>query len=378
MRQLVSECMQTGAVGFSTGLAYPPGAFADTQEVIELSKVAAHYGGFYWSHLRGTDGEFISGVIEALRVGEEAGIPVHMGHLCGYFGNFAETQRALEMIEQARSQGMDVTCDLYPYLTGANPLAAFLPSSVFTRGWRDLAIEVRDPAKREELAKEVRESEVGSFWLTRRETLEGIRLYDCHANQEFKGKSIAEISALKRMDPIESVLEMLADEGADMYSTGVLVQWMGEKDNFAVFRAPFHIIGSDGIALAPYGELASIRFHPRSYGTFPRVIGRYVRERGIMTLEEAVRKMTSAPAQRLSLKDRGMIREGAWADLVVFDYNRVVDKSTYEEPNLYPEGIRYVIVNGEIVIENGQHTGRLPGKALGHTRLQSRVSSAKA
>jgi N-acyl-D-aspartate/D-glutamate deacylase len=141
---------------------------------------------------------------------------------------------------------------------------------------------------------------------------------------------------------------------------------MDEKDNLAVYKAPFHMVGSDGIALAPYGKLASFKFHPRAYGTFPRVLGRYVRESGVLTLEEAVRKMTSFPAQRLSLKDRGIIREGMWADLVVFNHDRILDKSTYEQPSLYPEGIEYVIMNGEIVIEDGQHTGRLPGKVLRH------------
>lgn len=366
MKQLVRECMEAGAVGLSTGLAYPPGAFADTEEIVELCSVVARYGGFYSSHLRGADGDVLLGVKEAIRIGEKAKLPVHMGHLCGFFGNFDETQSLLQAIEEARSRGLDVTCDLYPYLAGANPLAAFLPESVFTRGWRDLVKEIRDQSKRKKLADEVRRSEVGSFWLTRKETLEGIRLYDCRENQSFKGKSLAEIAELKQTDPVESVLELLADEGSEMYGAGVIAQWMGEKDNFAVFKRPYHMVGSDGIALAPYGDLASFKFHPRAYGTFPRVLARYVREWDILTLEEAVRKMTSFPAQRLNLKDRGLIREGMWADLVVFNYARILDRSTYEEPNLYPQGVEHVIINGDIVIENGEHTGRLPGKVLRH------------
>ena len=365
MKQLVRESMEAGAVGLSTGLAYPPGAFADTGEIVEVCKVVARYGGIYWSHLRGSDGDFIAGVEEGIRIGKEAQLPVHMAHLCGFFGN-SDTSRALRMIEDARNRGLDVTCDLYPYLAGANPLAAFLPQSIFTRDWRDLVEEIRDPLKRKKLAEEVRRSEVGSFWLTRKETLEGIKLYDCRKNRTFKGKSLVEIAELKNMDPIESVLEVLADEGQDMYSTGVIARWMDERDNFAVFKKAFHMVGSDGIALAPYGELASFKFHPRAYGTFPRVIGRYVREWGVLTLEEAVQKMTSLPAQRLGLRDRGVIREGMWADVVVFAYERILDRSTYEEPDLYPEGIEYVIINGEIVIEKGEHTGRLPGKVLRH------------
>jgi N-acyl-D-amino-acid deacylase len=366
MKDLVGECMQDGAFGLSTGLAYPPGSFASTEEVIELSRVAAEYGGIYWSHLRGSDGDFLAGVEEAIRIGKEAKLPVHMAHLCGFFGN-SETQQALRMIEDARGQGLDVTCDLYPYLAGANPLAAFLPQSVFVREWKDLVEATRDPAKRKELAEEIRRSEVGSFWLTRKEILRGIVLYDCHRNQQYKGKPLADIAELKHMDPIEAILEILADEGSEMYNVGVIAQWMDERDNFAVYRAPFHMVGSDGIALAPYGDLASFRFHPRAYGTFPRVLGRYVREKEILTLEEAVYKMTRFPAQRLNLRDRGVVSEGMCADLVIFSYERVIDKSTYEDPSLYPEGVEYVIINGETVIENGQHTGRLAGRVLRHT-----------
>jgi N-acyl-D-amino-acid deacylase len=370
MKDLVGECMQAGAFGLSTGLAYPPGSFADTDELIELSRVAASYEGIYWSHLRGSDGAFLAGVEEAIRIGKEAKLPVHMAHLCGFFGN-PETQQALRMIEDARGQGLDVTCDLYPYLAGANPLVAFLPHSVFTHEWKDLVKEIRDPTGRKKLVEDIRRSEVGSFWLTRKEILRGIILYDCHENRDYKGKSLADIAELKDMDPIESVLEVLADEGSEMYNVGVIAQWMDENDNFAVYRAPFHMVGSDGIALAPYGELASFRFHPRAYGTFPRVLGRYVRERGVLTLEEAVRKMASFPAQRLNLKDRGVVGEGMHADLVIFNYERTIDKSTYEEPSLYPEGIEYVIINGETVIENGRHTGRLPGKVLRHSTGQA-------
>lgn len=174
------------------------------------------------------------------------------------------------------------------------------------------------------------------------------------------------LGQLLRSCRFEVMRRVLPDPRSEMYNTGVIAQWMDEKDNFTVYRAPFHMVGSDGIALAPYGELASFKFHPRAYGTFPRVLGRYVRECGVLTLEEAVRKMASFPAQRLSLKDRGIIREGMWADLVVFNHERILDRSTYEQPSLYPEGIEYVIMNGEIVIENGQHTGRLPGKVLRH------------
>jgi len=162
------------------------------------------------------------------------------------------------------------------------------------------------------------------------------------------------------------VLDLLADEGDAMYNLGVICEWMSEKDNYAVFSQRYHMVGSDGIALAPYGELGSFKFHPRAYGTFPRVIAKYVRSDGALKLEEAVHKMTLMPARRAGLSDRGLIRKGMCADIVIFSYERILDKSTYDDPSAYPEGIDYVIVNGQIVVENGKHTSRLPGKVLRH------------
>ena len=366
MKSLVKECMEAGAIGLSTGLAYPPGGNAATEEIVELAKVAAQCGGFYSSHLRGTDGDFLAGAAEALEIGERAKLPVHIGHFCGFFGNFEETQRGLNMIRNARDRGMDVTCDLYPYLAGANPLMAFFPPPLFNRGWSELAKDFQDASTRSKLAEEIRNSELGGFWLTKPETLNRIMLFDLYApsNKELKGKTLVDIAKLKGMDPLDATLLILSEEGKDMFNTGVICQWMGERDNFAVYKEPFHMVGSDGLSLAPYGDLTSFKFHPRAYGTFPRVIGRYVREQGVLTLEEAVRKMTSFPAKRIGLTDRGQIKEGMWADLVVFDYNHILDRSTYETPNLYPEGIEYVLINGEIVVRKGEHTGKLPGKIL--------------
>jgi len=366
MKLLVKECMEAGAIGLSTGLAYPPGGNANTQEIIELAKVAAEYRGFYSSHLRGTDGDVLAGAEEALTIGGKARLPVHIGHFCGFFGNFEETQRGLNMIRMARERGIDVTCDLYPYLAGANPLMAFFPPSVFNQTWDALAEDFRNSTRRMKFAQEVRDTDLGAFWLTKPETLGRIMLFDLYApqNRTLKGKSLVEAGKIKGMEPLEAALSILADEGKDMFNTGVICEWMGERDNFAVYAEPYHMVGSDGIALAPYGELASFKFHPRAYGTFPRVIGRYVRERGVLTLEEAVRKMTSLPARRVGIRDRGQIRQGMWADIVVFNYNQISDRSTYEQPNLYPEGIEYVMINGEFVFKKGEHTGKLPGKVL--------------
>jgi len=371
MKELMHECMRSGAIGLSTGLAYPPGSNADTAEVIELAKVAGEYGGIYSSHLRGTDGDFPAGVKEAIEIGRAAKIPVHMGHLCGFFGNFVETQRALDMVTNARAGGLDVTCDLYPYLAGANPLIAFLPPSIFNHNASELVQLIRKPAERKKLVEEVQRSETGTFWLTRPETLDHIRIFDVvgSENMKYKTKTLSEIAALKGISPIDSVLELLADEGEAMYNLGVICEWMSEKDNYAVFNQPYHMVGSDGIALAPYGELASFKFHPRAYGTYPRVLAKYVRSEGALSLEQAIHKMTLMPAQRAGISDRGEIREGSYADIVVFDYERILDRSTYEEPSLYPEGIEYVIVNGQMVIEKGQHTGRLPGRVLRHVPI---------
>jgi len=368
MKELVRECMTSGAIGLSTGLAYPPGSNADTAEVIELAKIAKEYGGIYSSHLRGTDGNLLAGVREAIDIGRAAKIPVHMGHLCGFFGNSVETQRALDMVAAARAEGLDVTCDLYPYLAGANPLMAFFPPSVFNHNSSELVQLIRSPPDRRKLMEEIQHSETGAFWLTRRETLDHIRVFDVLSSQnlKYKSKTLSEIAESKRINPIEAVLELLADEGEAMFNLGVICEWMSENDNAAIFSQPYHMVGSDGLALAPYGELSSFKFHPRAYGTYPRVIAKYVRSDGTLSFEQAINKMTLMPARRAGIIDRGAIREGLSADVVIFEYERILDRSTYEEPSLYPEGIVYVIVNGEIVIENGQHTGRLPGKVLRH------------
>ncbi|HUK28710.1 MAG TPA: amidohydrolase family protein, partial [Candidatus Acidoferrales bacterium] len=347
-------------------LAYPPGSNANIEEVIELAKIAAQYDGFYSSHLRGTDGDYLAGTVEALQIGEKANLPVHIGHFCGFFGNSEETERGLGMIRAARTRGMDITCDLYPYLAGANPLMAFFPPPIFNRSWNDLVKDFQEPSTRSQLSKETCDSDLGAFWLSKPETLNRIMLFDLYApsNRAYKGKTLLDIGKLKEMKPVDAALSVLADEGKDMFNTGVICQWMSEADNFSVYREPFHMVGSDGIALAPYGELASFKFHPRAYGTFPRVIAKYVREHAILKLEDAIRKMTSLPANRIGLQDRGRIQEGFWADLVIFDYNHITDRSTYDQPNLYPDGIEYVLINGEVVVKKGEHLGRLPGKIL--------------
>ena len=372
MKDLVDEAMRAGAIGFSTGLAYPPGSNANTAEVIELASIAAKNGGFYFSHLRGTDGDFLAGVREALQVGAEAQLPVHMAHFCGFFGSSDETQRGLRMIEEARTKGADVTCDLYPYLAGANPLMAFLPTSIFDQSWEELVRKIRSPDEQQKLVKNILTSDIGRFWLTKSETLQRIKLFDITKpeNEKLKGMTLADIAVHKNLAPIDAILELLADERDEMFKAGVIVDWMDENDNLTVFEKAYHMVGSDGIALAPYGELASFKFHPRSYGAFPRVIAKYVRELGIISLEEAIRKMTSLPAKRIGLRDRGMIKEDMWADVVIFDYEKIRDTSSYEHPALYPEGISKVILNGEVVIADGEHTGNLPGRVLRHVSHQ--------
>ena len=364
MKSLVGESMLAGAFALSTGLAYPPGASASTEEVIELARVAKEYGGFYFSHLRGTDGRFLMGVEEALQIGREAKIPVHMAHLCGFFGENDETRKAIHMINEARVKGMDVTCDLYPYTMGSSPFMSFFPQSMFEKGNRQLVQEMRDPSMRARLIKEILDSEVGAFWLSRPETLERIRLYDCIAHPEFKRKNLLEIGEEMHMPPLDASLLLLADEGEGMHSVGLICEWMKPEDNRMVFKTDFHMVGSDGAALAPYGALGSFKFHPRSYGTFPKVIGNYVREEKVLTLETAVRKMTMLPARRLGLHDRGFIGPGAWADIVIFDYERIRAESSFEEPDLYPQGVNTVLVNGQCVVKDGEHTGKLPGTVL--------------
>jgi N-acyl-D-amino-acid deacylase len=361
MKDLVAQAMEDGAFGMSTGLFYTPGGFADTEEVIELCKVVAKYGGIYTSHIRGEGDPLIEAVAEAIEIGEKANIPVQISHhkACG-IENWGKVEKTLWMMEEARARGVDVTCDVYPYTACGTDLVSLIPNWAHEGGVDKLRERLKDPKNRERVKKEMLEGLPGWESSVKQSGWGRIKVIGWKEHKEFEGKTIAEIAELKVIDPFDLTFDLIIKKE----SPELVDLAMNEEDVCTVIKHPLSMVGSDGWALAPYGVLSESKTHPRSYGTYPRILRKYVREEKVLTIENAIRKMTSLPAQKLGLRDRGILREGMWADVVVFDPKRVVDEATYEEPHRYPEGIEYVIVNGEIVVDRREHTGALPGKVL--------------
>ena len=362
MERLVAEAMEQGAHGVSTGLFYPPGFYARTEEVIGLAQVAARYHGIYATHIRSETNRLFEAVGEALEIADRAEIRIEISHLKleGY-RNWGGANRLLNTLKAARSRGMVVGCDQYPYTAGVSWLAYVLPYWAQAGGAGTVGKRLGDPQARVRLRED---------WVENRRAWEersGMRewadllITDCPLRPEVQGRTIAEIAEADRKDPLDVVFDLITiSEGqVECVCFGQL------EDNVRLLmRDPSVTVGSDGDALAPYGVLSRSKPHPRYYGTFPRVLGRYVREEKVLSLEEAVEKMTSISAERFGLRDRGMIQEGAWADLVLFNAQTVTDKATYNDPHQYPVGIPYVIVNGVVVIDQGEHTGTLPGQVL--------------
>ena len=377
MKALVAEAMEAGAFGMSSGLVYPPGRYASKEELIELCRVVAKYGGFYASHIRGERETIVEATAEAIEIGERAGVPVQISHHPAKIGGWGKSKDTLRLIEEARLRGVDVTCDLHPYVAGSTGLSALLPAWVQEGGAGKIIERLSDPKLRKRIIADMIEEPIpgpGPCGLVKRGMWDKIILCDCSRNRDLIGKNFEEIAKIRGKDPFEAYFDLVIEEEA---SGKVVGFYYNEEDIRRVLLHPTSMIGSDGYAFAPYGVLGVGKNHPRSYGAFPMVFRKYVRgisrkelmyDEGarILTVEEAVRKMTSLPAQKLGLWDRGLIRLGCWADVVLFDLERIADRATYLEPYQYPEGIEYVIVNGEVVIEKGRHTGRLPGKVLKH------------
>ncbi len=362
MKRILANVMEEGAFGMSTGLIYPPGCYADTEEIVELCKVVARFGGLYSSHIRGEESTLLKSVEEAIEIGEKAGVPVEISHhKAAGKRNWGKVRKSLKMIEEARSRGVDVTCDVYPYIAGSFGLDSLLPPHAHEGGVEKFVERLRSPEVREKLKEEMMKG-VGE-WHSMVEVLgwENIMIAYCKGHPEYEGKRISEIAKEKNLDPFDFVFDLIIEE---MASVSVVLFSMSEDDVRTVLKSPFSMLGSDSSARATYGILSVGKPHPRAYGTFPRVLGKYVREERILTLQEAVRKMTSFAAQKLGLKDRGLIREAMWADIAIFNADKIMDKATFVNPHRYPEEIEYVIVNGKIVIEKGEHTKEIPGKVL--------------
>ena len=367
MKAIMEKAMQHGALGMTTALIYPPGSYATTDELVELAKVAAKYGGIYASHIRGEGAELIESIGEAIAIGERGGLPVEVFHLKAAYkpGWGTLMKKAGELIDAARARGVDVAADLYPYTAGGTGLEATIASWAHEGGGDSLRARLARPETRQRLKNEITTGSPG-WWniIEAAGGWNGVVLANPRNPElvRFQNRSIADIAQELNKEPADVAFDLVAQGRGRVMA---IYHMMSEQDIETALRFPWTSIGSDAGAAASAGAQDGLGLpHPRSYGTFPRVIAKYVRERKVISLEDAIRKMTGWPATRMRLDDRGFIREGLWADVTIFDYDRIADRATYDKPTESPEGIDYVIVNGKITIDHGQHTGVRAGRVL--------------
>jgi N-acyl-D-amino-acid deacylase len=366
MKALVAQAMEQGALGISTALIYPPGHYAKTEELIELAKVAARYGGIYATHMRSEGQNEVAAVHEALRIGQEAGLPVEIFHLkVSGKSRAGKMTEIVRMIQEARDRGQDVTADMYPYLAGGTALASSLPPWVADGGMDKLLERLHDPALRQKIKTEMS--------ATGERTWENLYLdaggpagvmVASVVNPELKqytGKTVADIAAIQKKDPLDTLMDFVL---ADKALTSALYFIASEEDLQTGLRQPWTSIGLDINEMSLDGPLFEEHTHPRGYGSMPRFLGHYVRDLQLLPLEQAIRKITSLPAQREHLVGRGLIKEGFFADITIFDPGAIIDKATYTQPAQLAEGVKYVIVNGQVAFENGKATGAVAGRAL--------------
>ncbi|HSC54762.1 MAG TPA: D-aminoacylase [Phnomibacter sp.] len=357
METLVAQAMQAGAVGLSTGLIYIPGTYSKTPEVAGLAKIAAQYNGLYATHMRDEGDHVTDAIEEALTIARAANIPLEISHfkLSGQ-NNWNRSKETLAMVKHAREEGIEVTIDQYPYTASSTTLAQLFPDEVLADGADSIRARIRNPATRAYIKKHMLER-LHKRMLSH---FTYCQIASYSADSTWNGKNIEEVNLMlgrkhTAAEEAETIIDMIYNGGASMVFHG-----MSEDDVKNIMQYPFNMFASD----------ASIRVymsgvpHPRGYGTNARVLGKYVREEKVISIEEAIRRMTSLPAQKFGLTNRGLLKEGMAADIVVFDAATIIDRSTYAQPHQYSQGMQYVLVNGKLVVENGKHNGNRPGKAL--------------
>lgn len=367
MKQLVEEAMKDGALGLSTYMMMPPGSLATTDDLVELCKVVKKHGGIYSSHIRTEGIGVLDAIKETIEIGEKAGVPVDIIHIkIADEKLWGKMKDVIALIEAARARGVNVQANVYPYTRGNNNLSSIIPPWAHEGGLTKLMERLKDPKNRERLKKDIKDgvpgwynhyTAVGGDWsrmlVSGRGTYEGLTM-DRVIEAKSKGKT-------PTPDPLDIFLDILIEQGG---SVPTVFAHHDEKDMNLAMQQPWCSIGSDGSAYAIDGALKRGNPHPRNFGTFPRVLGAYARDRGVLKLEDAVRKMTSLNAAKVGLVDRGTLRAGAFADVTLFDADKVIDKSTYTAPFAYNDGIEFVIVNGQVVLDKGKHTDAMPGRAL--------------
>ena len=367
MRELVEEAMRDGAFGLSTALIMPPGSLATTEDLVDLCRVVKAYGGIYSTHMRDEGQGVFDSVKEAIAIGERAGVPVDIIHLKiadeKYWKRMPEL---VALIDEARGRGINVQANVYPYTRGNNDLASIIPPWAHEGGRSAMLERLKDRAQHERLKRDIRNGLPG--WYNHYTAVGGdwSRML-ISGNNRYQGQTMDRVIATRSQgrvptpDPLEVLFELLVEQEG---SVSTVYAHHTEEDMNLALSQPWCSIGSDGSAYAIEGLLRRGNPHPRNFGTFPRVLGVYARERHLLSLEDAVRKMTSLNASKLGIRDRGLIRPGLFADLTLFDPVKVIDRSTYEEPFQYPDGIQWVVVNGQVVMEGNTHTGAKPGRVL--------------
>lgn len=358
MKALVAENIKNGALGISSGLEYSPGSYAQADEIVELCRVAAQNGGVYASHMRDESDKLLESLEETIDVARKSGVRLQISHFkVAYPRNWNKIDKALSKLDKAREEGVKIFCDRYPYIAGSTGLSFYFPLWARQGTTQEFLSRLKDSNLEDKLRFHVAKQE------------EKLRTWDnvvissvfTEKNKKFEGMSILQGARETRKDAFAFMRDLLIEEENRV---DMVIFMMKEENLRRILAHPLVGIGCDGSTKAPYGKLAKGKPHPRSYGTFPRVLGKYIRQEKIVPMPEMLKKMTSIPARNFDFKQRGVLRKEFIADIVIFDADRVIDKSTWEKPHQYPEGIEYVLVNGQIVIEGGEHSGKLPGQIL--------------
>ena len=365
MRQLVREAMRDGAVGVSTSLQYAPAPYASTDELIALASEAAKMGGIYATHMRSEGDAIVPAIDEVIRIAREAKIPAEIWHLkAAGKANWGRMPEIVGKIEKARQSGLDITADTYAYTAWFNTFSAFIPPWAHDGGDAKLIERLRDPAMRARIRKEMETP--STTWDNEWQEIAGpdailVSVVHNPKLRPLQGKTIAQIAKIWNKDPIDATFDLLIEDDA---FTSVAVFGMSEPDVLLALEQPWVSLCNDSQGTAPDGLLGREHPHPRAYGTFPHILRKYVREDQKLRLEEAIRKFSALPAQRMRLTDRGVLKQGMWADIVIFDLATITDRATFENPNQLSEGMQYVLVNGKPVIEKGKQTDALPGHVV--------------
>lgn len=365
MQALVRTAMESGAVGVSSAAFYPPHSFLSVNELVEMSKVVSSYGGLYAAHMRDESRQLSSGIEEMITVGEKADVRVEIFHLKNAFApNWGKgAKNAIEQITQARERGVDIAADQYPYIAGGTGIEATVPNWVFAEGEAKARSILSDPVQRDKLKVDIAHPNSDRMVLAAG-GWKNIVLSNPKNEKynQYIGQNFVEIGSALNKDPADAAWDILLEAKSRPYA---LYFMMAESDVQSIMKQPWVSIGSDAGGVVELGKVDSLGLpHPRSYGTFPRIIGKYVKKEKLFSLEEAIRKMTSLPAERMKLSARGEVKENYWADLVIFDFDTIEDKATWDKPFDTPTGIDTVIVNGVTVVEQGKHNGKRPGKVL--------------